>query len=120
MAINLSETAAQIADAAHYQRGLECLAGFLLAQLAAAGMRPGQLLPALQEESQGQLQADPDSPALWPFLRLEAQLQALAGQPVESEGLPTALAERFPRLPGAPRPRLRDVTAQRGDTPTGG
>jgi hypothetical protein len=124
--INLRELAGLLGDQiedhlgqqADYQQGLECLVGFLLAQLQQAGYPPERLIKALGEEISAQVQADPDAPVLWPFLRLEAQLGSKNGSPVSSPGLPKALDRRFERLPGAPLPPLRVVPALPADTPT--
>lgn len=85
---------------ADYQDGLNCLIGFLLTRIEVSGRE--RLLEALSDEIQALCETAAHSPVLWPFLQLEAQLQAAVAAPVASPGLPSELHRRFPRLPGAP------------------
>lgn len=89
-------------QAAHLH-GLECLVGFLLAQLKASpGWSAERLLDALEAEQRAQLERDPEAPQLWPFEQLAMQLSCLAGRPVWPSDLPKALQRGFPRLDSAP------------------
>lgn len=100
--------AERLREHGQYRYGLECLVGFLLAQLQA---RPGwsaeHLLAALAAEQRGQ-PAEGDRTHLLPFARLVAVLSCQAGGSVEIPDLPKELSTGYPRLAGAP-PGLRPV-----------
>lgn len=130
--INLREIAEALNEQATYQEGLECLVGFLLAQMEPmSGFSRTALLDDLEAEQRWRLEADAlsvDDPRhvplpaslLLPFQRLEAQLRAQTGDALVPEDLPKSLQLRYPRLEGAPRSRLRVVPASPGDTPPEG
>ncbi|HGN9246530.1 hypothetical protein [Proteus mirabilis] len=113
---NLRNILATLSDQAEYQDGLNCLIGFLLTQLQTVERQ--QLLNALHAEIKTQCEVDPESPVLWPFLQLEAQLQAGQGDPIASPGLPDVLARRFPRLPGAPESPVLSVVSGAAEQPS--
>lgn len=114
---NLRQMAHALNQEADYQHGLECMIGFLLAHLESlSGYQPKALQAAQLEEWRAQLQADPDTPVLWPFLRLEAQLAGRSGDSIGSPGMPKVLYRRFPRLEGSPPTKLA-VVAPDGDAP---
>ena len=113
---NLRNILATLSEQAEYQDGLNYLIGFLLKQLQAVD--PQQLLDDLQAEIKTQCEVDADSLVLWPFLQLEAQLQANLAEPIASPGLPDELVRRFPRIPGAPETPVLSVVSGAAEQPS--
>lgn len=97
--VNLQELVEELKQQADHFYGMECLVGFLVAQLRSQpGWNPEQLLQSLFEEQREQLERDCEVPRLLPFERLDAYLRSLAGYPVETAYLPIECRQGFPRL----------------------